>query len=121
MHPQLEILLQIQDLRSQRRELVENEPGREVEEQEFHIDVDEAITQLEARIEDLQQELPAPIRNRLVKFAQASGGRAVVPVINGICYGCFSALPTASMANLRRNDHVNVCEHCGRFLYVVDG
>jgi uncharacterized protein len=119
MHPQLEILLQIQDLRSQHRELTENEPGREVEEREFNIDVAEAITQLEARIEDLQQELPPPIRSRLTRFNQAAGRRAVVPVINGICYGCFSALPTASMSDLERNDRVNVCEHCGRFLYVV--
>lgn len=119
MHPQLEILLQIQDLRSQHRELVENEAGREVEEREFNIDVDEAISQLEARIDDLQQELPAPIRNRLARFTRGAGARAVVPVINGICYGCFSALPTASMTDLQRNDRVNACEHCGRFLYVV--
>ena len=46
-------------------------------------------------------------------------GRAVVPVINGICYGCFTAVPTASMSVLGRNDDVNHCENCGRFLYVV--
>jgi uncharacterized protein len=121
MHPQLEILLQIQDLKSQHRELVENEPGRVVEERDFNVNIDEAIGQLEARIEDLQQELPAPIRGRLTRFASMSGGRAVVPVINGICYGCFSALPTAVMNELERNDRVNACENCGRFLYVVSG
>jgi hypothetical protein len=57
MHPQLELLLQLQDLKSQRRELIENEPGREVEEQEFHIDVEEAIAS-STRIEELKQELP---------------------------------------------------------------
>jgi uncharacterized protein len=119
MHPQLEILLQIQDLKSQRRELVDNEPGREVEEAEFHINVDEAIANLGARIEELEQELPPAMRGRLARFAQARGGRAVVPVINGICYGCFSALPTAAMHDLSRNDRVNHCDHCGRFLYVV--
>jgi uncharacterized protein len=119
MHPHLEILLQIQDLRSQHRELVENEPGREVEEREFLIDVEEAVAQLEARIQDLQEELPAPVRSRLTRFSAGVGARAVVPVINGICYGCFSALPTASMSSLQRNDRLNHCEHCGRFLYVV--
>jgi uncharacterized protein len=119
MHPQLEILLQIQDLKSQRRELVENEPGGVVEIEEFHIDVDEAIRQLDLRIDELQQELPEPVRGRLARFAKATGGRAVVPVINGICYGCFSALPTASINDLQRNDRLNHCEHCGRFLYVV--
>ena len=120
MHPQLEILLQIQDLKSQRRELAETEEGRTVEEQEFNIDIAGALDQLEQRVDELKHELPPAIRSRLDRFAKA-GGRAVVPVINGICYGCFTAVPTASMASLRRNDNVNHCENCGRFLYVVAG
>jgi predicted nucleic acid-binding Zn-ribbon protein len=119
MHPQLEILLQIQDLKAQRREL-SDDGGRAVEEQEFHIDIGEAIAQLDARIEELEQELPPPLRSRLVRFAK-TGGRAVVPVINGICYGCFTAVSTASVAELGRNADVNYCENCGRFLYVVPG
>jgi uncharacterized protein len=119
MHPQLEILLQIQDLNSQRRELVENEPGSEMEVQEFHIDIEDAIHQLEQRIAELKQELPANVRGRVDRFSQAIGGRAVVPVINGICYGCFSALPTASINHLQGNNRVSHCEQCGRFLYVA--
>lgn len=120
MHPQLELLLQLQDLKSHRRELAENQPGREVEEQEFNIDVDQAVSNLDERIEELKQELPARVRSRLERFSTGAG-RAVVPVINGVCYGCFSALPTASMNALGRNDEINCCEQCGRFLYVVDG
>ncbi|HSJ07348.1 MAG TPA: C4-type zinc ribbon domain-containing protein [Longimicrobiales bacterium] len=120
MHPQLEFLLQLQDLKSHRRELMENVPGREVEEQEFHVNVEEAIASLDERIDEMKRELPAPVRTRLERFS-AGAGRAVVPVINGICYGCFSALPTASMSALGRNDELNYCEQCGRFLYVVTG
>lgn len=118
MHPQLETLLQIQDLKAQRRELAESETGREMEEQEFNINIDDAIEQLIARIDELKQDLPSGMRSRLERFAK-TGGRAVVPVINGICYGCFTAIPTASMSELGRNDNVNHCENCGRFLYVV--
>jgi predicted nucleic acid-binding Zn-ribbon protein len=117
MHPQLEILLQIQDLKSQRRELTEHD--REVEEQEFNINIDDAINQIDERLVELKQELPKPIQGRLARFDQQAGARAVVPVINGTCYGCFSALPTASMTDLLRNDRVNHCDHCGRFLYVL--
>jgi predicted nucleic acid-binding Zn-ribbon protein len=120
MHPQLEILLQIQDLKSQRRELQESEGGRAMEEQEFHINIEDAITQLDERIDELKQELPTQVNSRLTRFAQ-TGGRAVVPVIKGICYGCFTAVSTASVAELGRNDNVNYCENCGRFLYVVPG
>jgi uncharacterized protein len=119
MHPQLEILLQIQDLNSQRRELAENEPGSEMEVQDFHIDIADAIRQLEQRIAELKQELPTSVRGRVDRFSQAAGGRAVVPVINGICYGCFSALPTASINDLQGNNLVSHCEQCGRFLYVA--
>lgn len=120
MHPHLELLLQIQDMKAQRRELIENVPGREFEEQEFNIDLDAAIASLDERIDELKQELPAPVRSRLEKFASGIG-RPVVPVINGICYGCFTAIPTANMSDLSRNDRLNHCDHCGRFLYVVSG
>jgi predicted nucleic acid-binding Zn-ribbon protein len=118
MHPQLELLLQIQDLKSQRRELIESDVSRDVEEREFHIDVAEAVRQLEARIEELKGELPPPVRGRLDRLAK-TGGRAVVPIINGICYGCFTAVPTASMSGIARNEFINYCEHCGRFLYSI--
>jgi uncharacterized protein len=117
MHQQLEILLQIQDLKSQRRELGEHE--REVEEREFNIDIEDALAQLDSRITELEEELPAPVRNRIGRFAKSPGARAVVPVLNGICYGCFSALPTAMMSDLERNDRLNYCDHCGRYVYVV--
>jgi predicted nucleic acid-binding Zn-ribbon protein len=120
MHHQLELLLQIQDLKAQRRELRESGGGRAVEEQEFNIDIDDAIAQLDTRIDELKEDLPAQVRSRLERFA-TTGGRAVVPVINGICYGCFTAVATASMAELGRNDNINYCESCGRFLYVVPG
>lgn len=116
MHPQLEILLQIQDLRSQRNELADH--ARQVEETEFNIDIDDAIAQLQSRIDELAGDLPAPLRSRLDRFARSSG-RAVVPVINGTCYGCFTAVPTARINEIVRNDRVNHCDHCGRFLYVV--
>jgi predicted nucleic acid-binding Zn-ribbon protein len=119
MHPQLEILLQLQDLKSQARELAESEPDRQVEAEEFHIDLEQAVSQLEERIGELTLELPPGVRGRLDRFSRG-GGRAVVPVINGTCYGCFSALPTASTSAMH-NDALNFCEQCGRFLYVLPG
>ncbi|MBR9988657.1 MAG: hypothetical protein KFH98_02820 [Gemmatimonadetes bacterium] len=120
MHPQLELLLQIQDLKAQRRELSESGGGRALEEQEFNIDLDEAVTQLDARIEELKQELPPQVRSRVERFVE-TGGRPVVSVINGICYGCFTAVSTSSVADISRNDALNYCENCGRFLYVIPG
>ncbi|MBV9109134.1 MAG: nucleotide-binding protein, partial [Gemmatimonadetes bacterium] len=46
--------------------------------------------------------------------------RVVVPVINGTCYGCFVAVPTAQASDAERNAEIRSCENCGRFLYHVD-
>jgi predicted nucleic acid-binding Zn-ribbon protein len=116
MHPQLEILLQIQDLRAQRQELSDVSSERDFEEQEFGIDIDRAVGQLDGKIDDLRGELAPAIRNRLDRMIR--NGRPVVPLINGVCYGCFVAIPT-STASFGNTEELRYCENCGRFLYVV--
>jgi len=117
MHPQLEILLQLQDLKSQRRELAEGSDEGRVEEQEFHVDLQRAISELDSKIQEIEAELPENLRRR---YQQIEGrGRAVVPVINGTCYGCFMSIPTAVVHDIQRNDAIRVCDHCGRILYGV--
>lgn len=118
MHPQLEILLQIQDLRSQRQELAESQEGREIEATQFHVDIDEALKKLDEKVAEMEQELTPHVRNRYQRIA-AGRGRVIVPVINGTCYGCFVAIPTALLSELGENDDVRHCDNCGRFLYVA--
>jgi predicted nucleic acid-binding Zn-ribbon protein len=118
MHPQLELLLQIQDLRAQRQELSEAETTRDFEVREFGINVEDAIGQLDEKIDEIRAELEPRIRSRLDRMANA--GRPVVPLINGVCYGCFTALPTAEASVMRGTAVLHDCGHCGRFLYVLD-
>ncbi len=118
MHPQLEILLQIQDLKAQRRDLVEDESERKVEEEEFQIDPEQAVRSIDEKIAELEEELTPPVRSRYKRISK-SAGRAVVPVINGICYGCFVSIPTSLASDVHRNDEIRNCDHCGRFIYVM--
>ncbi len=118
LNPQLEILLQIQDLRMQRKDLMEAEHARKVEEEEFHIDVDEAIAQIGARIDELRESLEPRVRARYERIAAAMP-RVVVPVIGGTCYGCFTMIATAA-AGARSNEIIRSCENCGRFVYIID-
>ncbi|HEX7117377.1 MAG TPA: C4-type zinc ribbon domain-containing protein [Longimicrobiales bacterium] len=118
MHPQLEILLQIQDLKAQRRDLTEAEHERQVEEEEFQIDADEAAQRIDEKVGELVGELEPAVRARYERI-QKGRGRAVVPVINGICYGCFVSIPTALASDIRSNDEIRHCDHCGRFIYVT--
>jgi predicted nucleic acid-binding Zn-ribbon protein len=118
MNPQLELLLQIQDLKSQRHELAERSHASDLEEREFHIDAGDAVRQLDEKIEEIVGGLDPAHRKRLEKMSKGPG-RAVVPLINGICYGCFTALPTSVFSEIRDQSRIRNCDNCGRFLYVV--
>jgi predicted nucleic acid-binding Zn-ribbon protein len=118
MHAQLELLLELQDLHTQRRALSE-EPLKQVEEDVFELHPEEALDLLDQKMDELTERLEPGVRKR---YAELSGSldRAVAPVLNGICYGCFVATPTAWASGAGRNDSISVCDHCGRFLYYVD-
>jgi predicted nucleic acid-binding Zn-ribbon protein len=117
MHPQLETLLEIQDLKTQRREL--DETQREMQEAVFGLSTEEALSQLDAKILELEESLPLQVRNRYKRVA-ARLPRVVVPVIRGTCYGCFVQIPTALASDADRNAEVRSCQNCGRFLYLMD-
>jgi hypothetical protein len=119
MHPQLELLLQLQDLKSHRRELIENDPGREVEEQEFHVNVEEAVAKLDERIEELRRSC----RRRCGPPRALLQGRRPRRRARHQRHLLRLLLRPAHREHecLGRNDELNHCEQCGRFLYVVAG
>lgn len=119
MDAQLEILLQIQDLKAQRRELQEGDTGRRVQEEEFNLDVDAAVRDLDTKIEELEGGLEPRVRSRYDRLSSGVD-RAVVPAINGTCYGCFVSVPTAVASDPGEQRGLRTCDHCGRFLYFVD-
>lgn len=119
MNSQLEALLEIQDLKAQRRELNSASAGRQVEEEVFNISVEDALGHLDEKIEEMENALPPPVRGRYARIS-ARYDRPVVPVIRGTCYGCFVSIPTAVASDAGRNAELLHCDHCGRFLYVVD-
>lgn len=44
-------------------------------------------------------------------------GRAVVPVVNGVCQGCFMNIPPQQFNDLLRGDKMLNCPTCQRILY----
>jgi predicted nucleic acid-binding Zn-ribbon protein len=118
MHPQLEILLELQDLKAQKREMEEaaEESSREIEKKVFKLKLDDAVAHLENKIAEMEKALDDEVENH---YQQVSGrrARAVAPVLDGICYGCFMAVPTATA---KTNEQIHWCEYCGSFIYFVD-
>jgi predicted nucleic acid-binding Zn-ribbon protein len=118
MHPQLETLLEIQDLKGQRRDLEEASTQRQVEQDVFNVSIDEALATLDHKIAEMEESLEPQVRTR---YRRLVGRRnAIVPVIKGTCYGCFVSVPTALASDAERNSELRVCEGCGRFLYLID-
>jgi predicted nucleic acid-binding Zn-ribbon protein len=118
MNENLETLLEIQDLKTQRRELAEEAEG-EVQEQVFGLKVEDAVREIDAKIGELENKLPPQVLSRYRRVS-ARMPRVVVPVIKGTCYGCFVAVPTAQASDAERNAEIRSCQNCGRFLYHVD-
>jgi uncharacterized protein len=119
MHNQLEILLEIQDLKTQRRELEQNSSEGQMEQEVFNVSLDQALEQLDEKIAEMEASLEPRIRSRYQRLA-GKRTRAVVPVINGTCYGCFVSVPTALASDADRNEDLRFCDSCGRFLYLID-
>ena len=119
MHPHLETLLEIQDLKTQRRELSEAGAEREVQENVFGLGVDDALRQIDEKVAEMVQSLPPQVRGRYERMS-ARHPRVVVPVIRGTCYGCFVQVPTALASDADRNEEIRSCQNCGRFLYLID-
>ena len=119
MHPQLEILLQIQDLRTQRARLASQEgQERALQTEEFSIDVDRAIDTLDEKIGEMEDELEPAIRVRYDRIG-SNRERVVAPVIRGTCYACFVSIPTAQGESADQNRMLRNCENCGRFIYLL--
>lgn len=116
MHPQMMLLLEIQDLHLQRNALLEEPALTEMEEGHFNIDPEAAAAALDEKIGELKEELEPAIKNRCER-GLPSLGRMVVPVIGGVCYGCFVSVPTSRSGEL--NQVLRTCESCGRFIYFL--
>ena len=118
MHPHLTTLLEIQDLRGQLRELTTDPAAAQVQAEHFNVDLGAAAQALEAKVEELVATLDPRVRRRYERTL-ASLGRVVVPVIDGVCYGCFVSIATATSGEVGPNDSLRTCESCGRFIYVL--
>jgi predicted nucleic acid-binding Zn-ribbon protein len=78
-------------------------------------EIDDAAT-IDAEIESLKSQIDPPVLRRFEKIA-TKYDRPLVPVHNGVCYGCFVRYPTAKLAEI--GDTPTTCESCGRLIYQV--
>lgn len=49
------------------------------------------------------------------------GKKGIVPVQNQVCTGCHMRLPLAVIMTLKHGLDIQLCDTCGRYLYLADG
>jgi uncharacterized protein len=78
----------------------------EKEEASIQVKVDEAKSQVEARLLSAYERLRKSSKN----------GLSVVSVDRNSCGGCFNSIPPQRQAEIRLRKKIIACEHCGRVL-----
>ena len=110
MHPQLQLLVALQDMGEMIREV--EEKGDELQDMGFkHGGLDD----LRKASEDLASQIEPGLMS-WYKRLTGRFGHAVVPVVNNLCTGCFNNIPSSFVSATNVNK-VQKCESCGRILY----
>lgn len=71
---------------------------------------------LRVRREELIQQITPYYLNIYNRVRPAKAGVAVVAVRNGVCGGCFNAIPRQMVLELKKAEKNTVCEYCGRIV-----
>ena len=94
---------------------------KELEEAESALKEVLAATQHEEKeLEAKRKEIASKINRYYMtiydRVRPAKGGVAVVALRNGVCGGCYNAIPRQLALELRKGDKHTVCEYCGRIV-----
>lgn len=93
------------------------DPGRREELEKLGFSLDNL-----EQLRTARKKLTARIDRRFLSIYErlsAKYGRAVVPVENKTCLGCFQAVPSSFFSEVTANTPVKTCENCGRILYLL--
>ena len=115
MHEQLKLLVILQDLDTMIRESSDPEGAREMKTLGFAM---EGMEKLKATRAKLAAEIDPRYLSMYERVAKKHG-RAVVPVEDKTCLGCFQNLPGSFFSEISADKPVKMCETCGRILYML--
>jgi len=82
------------------------------------LEFDDTVAETDARIAELRSQVPAQILGHYDRLV-ARGKKGVAIVRNNVCTGCHVHVPRAVTLTLMRNDDIQLCESCGRYLYLA--
>ena len=84
------------------------------------LDFDEPASKAsDAHKEELRALIPAPILGHYDRLV-VRGKKGVAVVRNQVCTGCHMRLPIGTINTLMQASDIQLCDTCGRYLYLPD-
>jgi predicted nucleic acid-binding Zn-ribbon protein len=109
---QAQLLVALQDL--QEMILEAEDPGQRQQLESMGFPVT-GLDELHTAQEKLESLIKPGMLGKYRRLYRRSG-RAIVPVVDATCTGCFTGIPTSFTSSVNQ-DKVMTCENCGRMLY----
>ena len=73
----------------------------------------------ETAIAELRAKIPPQILGHYDRLV-AKGKKGVTAIRGHVCTGCHMQVPVGAITTLKRGDDIQLCESCGRYLYLTD-
>jgi hypothetical protein len=80
---------------------------------------DVKVENAEASAAKLRAKIPQPILSHYDRLI-ARGKRGMAMVRDQVCTGCHMRLPMAVIMTLMHDRDIQLCDSCGRYLYLAD-
>ena len=74
---------------------------------------------VEAQADELRGSIPQPIIGHYERL-RVRGKKGIALVRNQVCTGCHMHVPIGQITVLMRGEDIQLCESCGRYLYLPD-
>lgn len=72
-----------------------------------------------AEVAELRAKIPPQILGHYDRL-RVRGKKGIVPVVNQVCTGCHMRLPLAVVMTLKHGNDIQLCDTCGRYLYLPE-
>jgi len=72
-----------------------------------------------AQVAELRGKIPPQVLGHYDRFL-VRGKKALVAVSHQVCTGCHMHLPLAVIMALKHGEDIQLCDNCGRYLYLPD-
>ncbi len=79
--------------------------------------IEESLKEIEAARRDSISRIQQSILSQYQALLASKGGIAMAEARGESCSGCYMSIPPQVFVNVKKNDGIITCPHCGRILY----